>query len=289
MKLGAICSAPCFPGAGRFDIPPPGSPASSFGFGRDGDRDFFAVLLNNHPPASRPEAARVAIVGLSPAATQIEEFVTAYQQTGDYGQASVAGAFAGLSGDIIAMFRGLGLAEKLGLTFSHGALAKDPEIHVTSLVACASLSLSGSSDAFAPERTPAAVRCVADRFVNEMLSADFPCLTTVVILGKHAWRAVEAIRTTSGETVLQRLRSAGKTVLNVPHPSGQNREYVMLAILRPSAFPGMDEYVDRKWREYATKPARPGRGKEREDRYRAKRASYWQAVHDLRQQIAAMT
>lgn len=288
MKLGDICPAPCLPSAHSFEIPKPGATASQLRFGRDGDRDFYAVLLNNHDPRHVPMEARVAIVGLSPAANQISAFVEAYRRTGDYGAASTSGAFAGLSRDIIGMFRGIGLADKLRLTFPRCTLADDPDIHVTSLVACASLSVAGSSDAFSPERTPAASRCIAVRFVGEMLDPRFHRLSTIVVLGNDGWRAIECIRTADGVSVLQRLRKAGKTVLNLPHPSGQNQEYVKLASLAASVFPTLDDYAAGKWRDYAFKPARPGRGKESEQAYKNKRASYWRAVDALRRQVVAM-
>ena len=288
MKIGDFCPAPCFPSAAAFEIPPPGVTASQLRFGRDGDRDFYAVLLNNHPPLARPRRARVAIVGLSPAANQIDAFVAAYRRYGDYGQASVSGAFAELERDIIAMMRGLGLVDKLGLPLTRGTLADDPDIHVTSLVACATLSEKGSSDAFAPERTSAAVRCIANRFVAEMLDPRFDRLAAVVILGKDAERAVRTIRTAQGATVADSLRAAGKAILHLPHPSGQNQEYVKLAALPSSEFPTLSDYVDSKWREYASKPPRTGRSKESETKYKAKRESYWSAVDTLRREIAAL-
>jgi hypothetical protein len=135
------------------------------------------------------------------------------------------------------MLNGLGLAEKLKLAFPRSTLANHPDIYVTSLIACASLESSGSSDAFDPARYSMATRCVGDRFVCEMLSSQFDRLRVILILGTHGWTAIQSIRCGSGGTVLQRLRPAGKLVLQLPHPSGQNEEYVGLASQSRASFP----------------------------------------------------
>ncbi len=230
MRLCDICPAPCFPAAGNFEIAPPGVAKDGLKFATERDRDFYAILLNNHPPQFRSTLRpKVAIVGLSPAANQIDEFVSAYLRSGDYGLASVAGAFAGLAGSIIAMMQGLGLSEKLGISFPSSTLARHPDVYVTSLVACATLDTSGSSDAFDPSRYGGATRCIIDRFVNEMLAPNFLGLRAILILGSDGWKSVNHVKLTSGQTVAEALRASGKLVIPMPHPSGQNGEYVALA------------------------------------------------------------
>lgn len=289
LKLGDFCPAPCFETAPDFLIPGPGCRRDQLRFASQHNRDFYAVLLNNHPPQDRSKLnPRVAIVGLSPGRTQIEEFVSSYAKTGDYGAASVAGAFADLSSSIIAMLCGLGLADKLNLAFPRGTLALHPDVYVTSLIACASLELSGSSDAFDPVPYAMAARCIGNRFVSEMLDRRFTRLQVILILGTHAWDAIQNIKHGTGETVLQTLRASGKLVLQLPHPSGQNKEYIGLASLEAHEFPTLDQYVARRWEEYRVKPPRRGRAKQPEALYKRKRTTAWQTVQRLRQEIDAL-
>lgn len=289
MKLGDICSAPCFPQASGFDIPAPGEcRQADLHFGRDGERDFYAVLLRNHPPeALETLDPRVAIVGLSPAGNQIAAFADHYRQTGNYGAASMAGAFAGLAGDIIGMLSGLGATAKLGLAFPNPrSLAGHLEVYVTSLVACATLGLDSNSNDFDPARYPAASRCVTHRFVAEILSPQFSRLSHIFVLGAKAWPTLTALVMPDGRTVMSHLRSRGKTVLNLPHPSGQNQEYVKLASMPADQVPTLDRYIAERWEVYRAAPARTGRGKENEAAYKAKRRTVWQSVQRLRDEIA---
>jgi hypothetical protein len=285
MKLGDICTAPCFAAARNFEIPAPGCSRDSLVFAREGGRDFYAVLLNNHSPERRMFLdPKVAVVGLSPGGTQIDEFISAYARSKNYGDASIEGAFAGLSKGIISMLRGLGLAGKLEIDFPHDTLALHPDVFVTSLVACASLSAAGSSDAFDPKRYKGAERCIADRFVHEMLSPNFKQLRAILILGSHGWRAVEKLRFSSHQTVAEKLRSAGKVVMQLPHPSGQNGEYVRLASMSDLEFPNCDIYVDRCWHDYRDSHD----AKQSESAYKAKRRSTWQSIRSLRDRISLM-
>jgi hypothetical protein len=290
MRLGDLCPAPCFPRAAAFEVPAPGCVSQKLRFDSEGERDFFAVLLNNHDPRMvRTLNPKVAIVGLSPAGNQISDFVTTYRETGDYGRASVAGAFAGLAKDIIAMIEGLGLADKLGLTFPQpDSLAGHPDIHVTSLVACATLGENGTSDAFDPMKLSAARRCILRRFVPEMTNPAFSRLSHVLILGSDGWSTVNTLRADTGATVVGLLRSNGKIVLNLPHPSKQNKEYVNLASLTHEQFPALDNYVTAKWEAYRLEPPRKGRGKEPEAKYKAKRRTVWRTINELRTAIARM-
>lgn len=284
MKLGDICSAPCLSGAFGFEIPVPGCGRKQLQFGNSEGRDYYAVLLRNHDLQRTAEInPRVAIVGLSPAATQIDEFVSAYRQSGDYADAAIKGAFAGLSREIIAMMNGLGLSSRLDLALTERtSFAHHPDIYVTSLVACATLTTTGSSTDFDPSSFEAARRCVGKRFVAEMLNPRFDRLSHVLILGSKGWNAISNVRTPDGQTVLKALEDAGKTVLNIPHPSGANREYVNLASLSANQAPSLADYCDSMWSEYQLKPAKPGRGKQSETAYKAKRRTIWQAVDRLR-------
>ena len=289
MKLCDICAAPCFPTAGNFELPPPGATRDGLKFATEQDRDFYAVLLNNHPPMHRSTLnPKVAVVGLSPAGNQIDEFVAAYSRSGDYGVASVAGAFAGLAGSIIAMMQGLGLSEKLGVSFPPSTLARHPDVYVTSLVACATLDTAGGSDAFNPLKYGSASRCIADRFLDEMLAPSFNNLRAVLILGSDGWQAVNSWRLPSGHTVAERLRSAGKLVAPLPHPSGQNGEYVALASFTPQEFPTCEAYVTSCWEKYKNKPPRKGRAKQTERLYTNKRRTAWLTVDELRRQVSQL-
>jgi len=273
-----------------FDIPAPGCGANNLKFGTAQGRNYYAVLLRNHDVATAKRLnPRVAIVGLSPAGNQIAEFVSAYRSTRDYSGASIAGAFAGLSRDIVTMMNGLGLSAKLGLSVTpQTSFARHPDFYVTSLIACASLTTSGSSTDFDPRQFDAARRCMTDRFLGEMLNPNFTRLSHVVILGSKGWKAVKVVRGPSGKSVHRSLADAGKHLVNLPHPSGANREYVKLASLSASAFPDQHRYADERWHSYRDKPLKDGKIWMSESQYRSKRLTVWSAIDVLRQQIAAM-
>jgi len=231
----------------------------------------------------------VAIVGLSPAATQIDQFVEAYRESRSYVEASIRGAFAGLASDIIAMLRGVGLASKLGLKFPVGdTLARHPDVYVTSLVGCATLNAKGGSDDFDPAGFEGTRRCVVNRFLDEILDSRFADLKVVVVLGTKGRSAVEDLVDDGGRSVLRQLEDAGKTVLFFPHPSGQNIEYVQLASIPLSQMPSRASYLSKRWAEYRLKPARPGRMKQTEAQYKAKRGAVWDAIYELRWQVAGL-
>ncbi|RWP41583.1 MAG: hypothetical protein EOR04_14450 [Mesorhizobium sp.] len=288
MKLGDICPAPCFERAAEFDVPGPGCVAARLKFEDDG-RQFFSVLLSNHDRRDPNLSPKMAVVGLSPAGTQISEFVTSYAQTGSYVEASIRGAFAGLAADIIAMFRGVGLAMKLGLKFPHsGSLARHPDVYVTSLVGCATLDAKGGSDDFDPAAFAGTRRCVVDRFLNEMLDPRFSRLQVVVFLGTKARDAVTNLQGRDGKSILQTLEAAGKRMLFFPHPSPQNIEYVRLASLPLDEMASEAVYLSERWHEYRMKPARNGRRKQSELEYKAKRRAVWNAIFELRWQVAKL-
>jgi hypothetical protein len=288
MKLSDICPAPCFAHASNFDVPGPGCSAAQLRF-EDSGRQYFSVLLSNHDRRDPNLSPRVAVVGLSPAATQISEFVEAYAATGSYVEASIRGAFARLAADIVAMFRGVGLATKLGLRFAQGdTLARHPDVYVTSLVGCATLDSKGGSDDFDPSSFEGTRRCVADRFLNEMRDPRFSRLQVVVILGTKARDAVASLHGRDGKSVLQTLEAAGKRVLFFPHPSPQNIEYIRLASLPLDEVPTEAVYLSERWHEYRMKPARNGRRKQSELEYKAKRRAVWNAIYVLRWQVAKL-
>lgn len=291
MKLGDICPAPCIAEANLFAVPRPGCSSSELRFGTSEGRDYFAVLLRNHDfSKGQPLSPRVAVVGLSPAANQIDAFVGAYRDTQAYGEAAIRGAFAGLSAQIIGMMEGLGLITKLGLSLrSSDSFARHPDILVTSLVACATLATSGSSNDFDPAKYEAARRCMGIRFVGEVLDPRFQRLNHVVVLGAQGWSALDRVKAPDGRSVRSVIQAAGKTLVNLPHPSGQNQELVNLATLPTERFPPLETYVRSRWDEYKLKPSRPGRGKQGEETYRAKRQTSWMTVDALRKQIALMS
>ena len=137
MKLGDLCHAPCFPTASAFEVPAPGCGSEHLKFASELNRDYYAVLLRNHDIARTPGLnPRVAVVGLSPAGNQIKEFVSAYRNSRDYAMASIAGAFAGLARDIIAMIKGLGIADKLGLHFPELVIASSASRCLCDLARC---------------------------------------------------------------------------------------------------------------------------------------------------------
>jgi hypothetical protein len=291
MKLGNLCPAPCFASASEFELPRPGCNRTGLRFqdsAIDG-REYYAVLLRNHDLAASSQLnPKLAVVGLSPAGNQIDQFTDVYRRTGDYAKASIAGAFAGLAVDIIAMIKGLGLAEKLRLHFADTpSLARHPDLYVTSLVACATLDSRGKSDDFDPLFHEGTRRCMTERFLAEILNPAFSRLSHILILGSKGWSACRA-QVISGRTLLDELRSRGKIVLNLPHPSGQNKEYVNLASLTSERMPTLEEYVSERWDEYRKKPPRRGRNKQSEVEYKAKRAAAWNAIFALRQQVASL-
>lgn len=290
MKLGELCPAPCIPGASAFDIPSPGCSKHHLKFGTSEGRDYYSVLLRNHDVSrSNNLDPRIAIVGLSPAGTQIEEFARAYQRTGDYAEAAIQGAFAGLSREIIAMMNGLGLSTKLGLQLDENVgFAHHPDIYVTSLVACATLTITGSSTDFDPSGYAAAKRCMTERFVSEILNPKFRRLSHVLILGSKGWEAAQKTSDKHGQTVYAALRSGGKVVLNLPHPSGANREFVNLASLPGNAMPTLSQYAETMWQEYRRKPAKRGKEKQSEAEYKRKRQSIWGSIQNLRLEIDAL-
>jgi hypothetical protein len=259
--------------------------------GRDGktSRDYFAVLLRNHDISCTPGLnPRIAIVGLSPASTQIGEFRDEYKVTKDYAAASIAGAFAGLHKNIIAMLKGLGIAEKLNIEFlpNPNSLAKNPDIFGTSLVACASLRSDGNTRDFKVANFPAACRCITKRFVDEILNSDFKRLSHIFILGVEGWNAVNLLKMVGDITVLEHLQKHGKTVIMLPHPAGGNGEYIKLASFAARDMPDVKSYQEKMWQEYLIGKTKSGKPPEPEAIYKHRRKTIWENVDRLREDIA---
>jgi hypothetical protein len=289
MKLGDLChAAPCFSTAASFEIPSPGATSAQFKFDEKEGRAYYAVLLRNHDISNAPDLnPRVAVVGLSPGGNQIDEFRNVYSVKKNYVAASIDGAFAGLHQDIIAMFKGLGIAEKFDLRFPNpNSIARDPDIFGTSLVACASLWSDGSSDDFNLADFEPARRCMTMRFVKEILNPAFTRLSHVFILGIEGWKAIQTVKMREDITVLQHLQDHGKTVLMLPHPRKQNQAYVKLASLPSNAMPKLEKYLEDRWTLYLKQSTKHGKQKKSESEYKSSRKTIWVAVDTLRKEIA---
>ncbi len=288
MKLSDICPSPCFTDAATFEIPKPGCSSVQLEFAQDGMRRFYAVLLENHA-FDAPVNPRVAIVGLSPAGTQIDDFVSEYRRAGSYAVSSAKGAFAGLAADIIRMFNGLGLSAQLDLHFPRtDTFAGHPDLLATSLLACATLDMKGGSKDFDLTKTAGGRRCATARFLPRILNPTMTRLSHVVILGNRGWKAVNQLRGSSGKTIVADLISAGKIVLNLPHPSGSNGEGVALASYDARNFPSLNDYCDQQWEEYCLKKSRKGESLETPElEYKKSRAARWKRINELRETITA--
>ena len=229
----------------------------------------------------------VAVVGLSPGGTQLNKFIEAYNEDGDYTTASIEGAFADLEINIINMLRGLGVAKKLNLQFPRGeTLARHPDIYVTSLVGCATLDSKSTSDDFDPMSFPGARKCISQRLLNDLLSVRFTRLRYVIVFGEPGKAAVKNIEVEPRHTLEDVLHRNGKVVLYLPHPGNQNIECINLASLQEKDVPPIEQYVEERWQEYKLKPLRKGRKqKQPESTYKKKRELMWNAVQDARRQV----
>lgn len=283
MKLSELCHAPCYLSAPNFLVPAPGANKERFVFAEEAGRKFYAILPRNHEQKTESSFNPVvAVVGLSPAKTQIDSFVDEYRQSTSYDTAARYCSFRGLSKDIIEMFDGLGVSKKLGLQFvRRDTLDGHPDVWTTSLVKCASLTSTDQSSDFDPSHFKIARTCMTERFVPELLNPQFSKLQYIFILGKKGWAAIDKVER-AGRTIRQQLLDAGKSVLNLPHPSGENGEYVALTKLPGSQFPSCEEYVERRWQTYRKEPPRKGRAKQSESSYKQKRRTTWMAVANLR-------
>lgn len=288
MNSTKFCSMPCNGGKG-FEIPEPGScQPADFKFHTDQDRALFCAMIGNTQRTVFPaESCKIAIVGLSPADTQLRRFTEKYNRTGSYEEAALEAAFEGLGVDLVKMMNGLGVARKFGLHPLPNNLDINRSGHflTTSLIKCASLNVDGSSSDFDPWRYESNVKCVTERFVPDMLSHE--SITHLLILGSKAQKALTQKITIGGEFVHEYLSKRGKTISYLPHPSGANRESVDLASLDTASFPTMEQYQERMWAKYKVKRAMEGKALGKEESYKATRASRWKAIEAVRQVFGA--
>ncbi len=166
--------------------------------------------------------------------------------------------------------------------------AENPDILATSLLACASLGLDYSSTDFDLTANRAARVCAGQRFIARVLDPKFDRLTHVVLLGRRGRDAAESLQAANGHTVSDALKAAENIILNLPHPSGENRTYTQLAKLSAKDFPQREPYVQRKWAEYRVKPAKKNKKKLPESTYKSRQAAAWDAINNLRLQISSM-
>jgi hypothetical protein len=241
-------------------------------------------MPRNHPAKPAPTFnPRVMIVGLSPAGNQIESFLDKYRSSRSYNEAARWASFRGMEDDIIDMFKGLEIDKYLGLSLvGVTTFARHPDILTNSLVKCASLALDGSSNDFNPHAYSSNVRCITGRFFAEVTNPLFTRLSHVFVFGDKAALALKSICINDGLSVWEALETRGLQLIALPHPSGQNGEYVKLAKLPTAQFPDGDHYAELKWLEYLAKPPRKGRAKQDEFQYKNKRRSYWRKIANLR-------
>lgn len=254
-----------------------------FKFLVDKDRALFISMIGN--TQFKQKAARnhkVAIVGLSPADTQLKRFTEKYNSTGSYSKAASGAAFEGLSKDLIRMMNGLGVCRKLGLEQLQESLDINNSEHflTTSLIKCASLTVDGSSCDFSPWQYESNIRCISHRFVPEMIENSQ--IEYILILGSKAKKALISKVKIDGESIHDYLVRHGKKVAYLPHPSGANRESVDLASLSNSEFPSMEAYQTVMWEKYKNKKAQDGKTVGDEARYKMTRCSRWKAINEIR-------
>ncbi len=289
MKSTDLCSMPCLENPRIFSVPNPGETKAAFAFHRDRERQLYFIMPRNHPAKPAPTFnPRVMIVGLSPAGNQIEGFLDKYRSSESYDQAARWASFRGMEDDIIRMFKGLEIDKYLGLLLDETTtFAGHPDILTNSLVKCASLTVDGSSDDFDPQAYLSNVRCITRRFFTEVTNFQFTRLSHVFVFGDKATVALKSILMDDGLSVWKALEAHGLQLISLPHPSGQNGEYVKLAKLSSAQFPAEDHYAERKWQEYSAKPPRKGRAKQAELQYKNKRKTYWREIANLRKLFAS--
>jgi uracil-DNA glycosylase len=274
---------PCVNGQ-NFTIPAQGDcRTENLRFHVDGDRALFCAMIGNtqliSPP---PPTCKVAIVGLSPADTQLQRFNDKYNRGASYEEAALEAAFEGLGRDLVRMMNGLGVARKLGFhpLSENIDLNRSGHFLTTSLIKCASLTVNGSSSDFDPWKYESNVRCITERFVPEMLK--HASIEHILVLGRKAQKALTSKVRMHGVFVHDYLNERGKVVSYLPHPSGANRESVDLASLGREDFPRMQQHQDRMWAKYITRQREKGEPLGDEASYKSTRASRWTAIARIR-------
>ncbi|MCF6253109.1 MAG: hypothetical protein L3J75_17850 [Methylococcaceae bacterium] len=290
MKSSSLCTMACIDGA-DIEIPEPGSATiDNLRFHIDQDRALFISMVGNTQlKISENNAHKIAIVGLSPADTQLQDFISHYNNNGSYEEAALASAFKGLQKDIIKMLNGLGVSKYLG--FNH--LPEDTDINrsgiflTTSLIKCASLTQNGSSSDFDPWKYPSNIKCIKNRFVPEMLSNNNSNITHILVLGNKAKKALKEKILINGRTMHSHLEKNGKHIAYIPHPSGANRESVDLAILENSEFPSKEQHQNNMWNKYKVKQTNKGKKLANESSYKKTRGSRWESINQIRELFKA--
>lgn len=283
MNSTDLCSMPCVAGK-NFIIPTQGAcRAEDLRFHVDGDRALFCAMIGNtQVSVAPPSTCKVAIVGLSPADTQLRRFTEKYNRGTSYEEAALEAAFEGLERDLVRMMNGIGVSRKLGLHPLSESIDLNRSGHflTTSLIKCASLTVSGSSSDFDPWKYESNVRCITERFVPEMLAHN--SIEHILVLGSKAQKALCQKVQISGMSVHDYLCARGKKISYLPHPSGANRESVDLASLDRYDFPAMQQYQDRMWAKYKISQHEKGKKLGNEATYKSTRASRWEAIARIR-------
>jgi hypothetical protein len=279
---------PCVNGK-NFTIPRQGTcRVENLRFHVDGDRALFCAMIGNTQLTSPPPTiCKVAIVGLSPADTQLQRFNYRFNQGASYEEAALDAAFEGLGSGLVRMMNGLGIARKLGLhpLSERIDLNRSGHFLTTSLIKCASLTVNGSSSDFDPWKYESNVRCITERFVPEMLK--HASVEHILVLGRKAQTALTSKVRMNGVSIHNYLSERGKVVSYLSHPSGANREPLDLASLDREDFPTMQQHQDRMWAKYKIKQGKKGMLPGDEASYRSTRASRWKAIALIRSVLDA--
>jgi hypothetical protein len=176
------------------------------------------------PLGNRPEAPRVALVGITPGG-QIERFASLLATESVESAAKLA-AFHGKQTEIKQLLAAHGFAERVGISLE-GDLNDNPDILTTSVVKCCLMVDEGYKFA-APDiaASAAATRCATERLVGELRSSR--TLRWVVIFGKPAWDALHELRI-AGDRIIDVLRAHGLVVLQFPHFAQNFQQRVLFA------------------------------------------------------------
>lgn len=279
-----FCNMACINGD-NVQIPESGkAKESDFKFLEDGDRALYIAMIGNtQGKCQTTKHHKVAIVGLSPADTQLRQFTKKYNYSGSYEEAALEAAFEGLEKDLARMMNGLGVTKKLGLDAlpDNIDLNKCGHFLTTSLIKCASLTLNGSSSDFDPWKYESNISCITNRFVPDILSND--SISYLLVLGNKAKKALTKKVYIHGVTVHRYLEERGKEIAYLPHPSGANRESVGLASLDLKEFPSMEDHQEKMWAKYKEKQLAKGKKVADETSYKQTRGSRWKAINEIRQ------
>lgn len=192
------------------------------------DRDVYFSLVGYEP-----ETAEIAIIGLNPAYTQLNNFCEHYVRTSDFNESRKLSAFSNkaLRGNLIKMLDYLMVGRLVGLDssaffFSEQGRAK---VLMTSVVKCASLNknVSKRSSDWDILKYSFAVKCASNRLLYDLRSARG--LKAVFVLGDKATSAMKSIRI-SDKSLYDAVDSQIAPIIELPHPSGANNENVLIFV-----------------------------------------------------------